>query len=137
MTGIINWFAQIGAVCSFSFRTLPERMGASAAAMFGIAGVVAVLVGVLSIAQGFERAMTLSGSPQTVIVMRSGSDTEMTSGLSREEVRVIADARGILRTPEGVAASAELFVVINLPKRDTGTDANVPMRGVEPGAFLV
>ena len=28
-------------------------------------------------------------------------------------------------------------MIVNLPKRSTGTDANVPMRGVEPAAFAV
>ncbi len=133
----MNWLAQIIAVTGFSLRTIPERKGSAAAAIFGIAGVVAVLVGVLSIAQGFRRAMVSAGSPQTVIVMRSGSDSEMMSGLQREEVRVVANAPGLLRTQEGPAASAELFVVINLPKRNTGTDANVPLRGVELSAFVV
>ena len=134
---MLNGLSQIAAVTGFSLRTIPERKGASAAAVFGIAGVVAVLVGVLSIAQGFRRAMTLSGSAQTVLVMRSGSDTEMMSGLSREDVRSIGNAPGLMRTAQGAAASAELFVVINLPKRDTGTDANVPLRGVELSAFDV
>jgi putative ABC transport system permease protein len=30
-----------------------------------------------------------------------------------------------------------LFVIIDLPKRSTATDANVPLRGVEPAALLV
>ena len=133
----MNWLSQVIAVTGFSLRTIPERKGSAAAAIFGIAGVVAVLVGVLSIAQGFRRAMVSAGSPQTVIVLRSGSDSEMMSGLQREEVRVVANAPGLLRTQEGPAASAELFVVINLPKRNTGTDANVPLRGVELSAFVV
>jgi putative ABC transport system permease protein len=133
----INPLMQVLAVTGFSLRTIPQRRGASAAALLGIAGVVAVLVGVLSIAQGFRRAMVAAGSPDTVIVMRSGSDTEMMSGLLRDDVRLIADAPGLLRTPEGPAASAELFVVINLPKRGTGTDANVPLRGVDRMAFAV
>jgi putative ABC transport system permease protein len=54
----------------------------------------------------------------------------MTSGLSREETRLIADAPGVARTADGPLASAELFVIINLLKRSTGTDANVPLRGV-------
>ena len=133
----MNWLSQVIAVTGFSLRTIPERKGSAAAAIFGIAGVVAVLVGVLSIAQGLRRAMVSAGSPQTVIVLRSGSDSEMMSGLQREEVRVVANAPGLLRTQEGPAASAELFVVINLPKRNTGTDANVPLRGVELSAFVV
>lgn len=132
-----NWIAQIIAVSGFSLRTIPERKGASASAVLGIAGVVAVLVGVLSIAQGFRKAMLSSGSPETVIVMRQGSDNEMMSGLQRDDVRLIANAPGLLSTPQGPAASAELFVVINLPKRGTGTDANVPFRGVELTALSV
>ena len=111
---MINWFCQLFAVIGFGLRTIPERKGASMAAIFGIAGVVAVLVGVLSIAQGFRQAMVASGSPETVIVLRRGSDTEMMSGLAREDVRLIGNAPGLWRGSEGPAASAELFVVINL-----------------------
>ncbi len=134
---MINWLYQLVAVAGFSLRTIPERKGASLAAVFGIAGVVAVLVGVLSIAQGFRHAMVASGSPETVLVLRRGADAEMMSGLQQEEVRLIGNAPGLLRGVAGPAASAELFVVINLPKRTTGTDANVPLRGVELSAFVV
>jgi putative ABC transport system permease protein len=50
---------------------------------------------------------------------------------------VIAEAPGIARNEQGPLASAELFVIVNLPKRSTGTDANVPMRGVESAAMNV
>ena len=131
-------------------RTIPQRLGSSAAAVFGVAGVVAVFVAVLSIAEGFRATMASSGSPASVIVMRGGSDSEMMSGLRREETRIIADAPGIARLPAaesaagpagtgsgGPAASAELFVIIDLPKRSTGTEANVPLRGVQHAAFDV
>jgi putative ABC transport system permease protein len=55
----------------------------------------------------------------------------------RDDVDVIERGPGILRTAEGPAASAELFVIVDLPKRSTGTDANVPLRGVEEAAFVV
>jgi putative ABC transport system permease protein len=61
----------------------------------------------------------------------------MTSGLSREETRLIADAPGIARNEGAPFTSAELFVMVNLPKRSTGTDANVPMRGVGKEAMAV
>ena len=61
----------------------------------------------------------------------------MVSGFLRESTRVIADAPGVARNADGPLASAELFVIINLPKRSTGTDANVPMRGVERAALKV
>lgn len=133
----MNWLSQIFSVTIFSLRTIPERKGAALAAAVGIAGVVAVLVGVLSIAEGFKAAMKVTGSDDVAIILRSGADTEMTSGFSREETRLIADTLGVARTGEGPLASAELFVIINLPKRSTGTDANVPFRGVGKSAMTV
>ena len=61
----------------------------------------------------------------------------MTSGLSRAQTRLIADAPGLARNAAGPLASAELFVIINLPKRSTGTDANIPLRGISPAAYDV
>lgn len=132
-----RWFQQVFALVDFNMRTLPKRKGSALAAIFGIAGVVAVLVGVLSIAQGFRRSMTASGSPDTAMVLRSGADSEMTSILGRDEARIIADAPGIARSNDKPLVSPELFVIVNLPKRSTGTDANVALRGVEPPAFGV
>jgi putative ABC transport system permease protein len=132
-----NWLAQILSVTLFNLRSIPERKGAALAAAVGIAGVVWVFVGFLSIAEGFRAAMTVTGPEDVAIVLRSSADNEMTSGLSREETRLIADAPGIARTGEGPLTSAELFVMINLPKRTTGTDANVPFRGVGQAAMAV
>ncbi len=137
MTGLINWIVQVAELASFNLRTIPERRGSAVSSMVGIAGVVIVLVGVLSIAAGFRQAMVSTGSPSTAVVLRSGSDSEMTSGLGRDEVRLIEDAPGIARDASGPLASAELFVIINLPKRSTGTDANVSLRGISPAAYAV
>jgi len=137
MAGPINWFVQVASITKFGLLSIPQRRGAVAATIIGIAGVVAVLVGVLSIAVGFKRAMEVSASPDTAIVLRSGADSEMVSGLGRDETRVIADAPGVARTSRGALTSAELFVIIDLPKRSTGTDANVPLRGVEASALQV
>ncbi len=137
MAGPLNWLAQVVAITRFGLMSIPQRRGAVAATVCGIAGVVAVLVGVLSIAAGFRRAMASSGSDDAAIVLRSGADSEMVSGLGRRETRLIADAPGVARDARGPLASAELFVIINLPKRSTGTDANVPLRGVEATAPVV
>ncbi|MEE8367926.1 MAG: ABC transporter permease [Thermoanaerobaculia bacterium] len=134
---MMNWITQVVSVVGFSLQTIPERKGSSLTAVFGIAGVVAVLVGVLSIAQGITHMAEVSAAPENVIVLRSGSDSEMMSGLSSDDVKTIAEAAGIARSKEGPIASSELFVIINLPKKTTGTDANVPLRGVTPPAFEV
>lgn len=125
------------AISTLSLRTLPRRAGASAVAVAGVAGVVLVFVAVLSIAEGFRAALADAGSPDTAIVMRGGSDTEVTSSLPLADTRIIKDALGVRRNADGPVASAELFVVVDLLKRGTGTVANVPLRGVQPAAFRV
>lgn len=133
----MNWIAQVAAVTALNLRSIGQRAGSSAVAVVGIAGVVVVLVAVLSIAEGFRAALVDAGSPDTAIVLRAGADTEMTSGLSRESTRIIAEAPGVRRGSSGPLASPELYVIVAIPKRSTGTDANVPFRGVEPVAFEV
>ena len=73
---MINWLRQIVSVTLFNLRTIPQRKGAVLAAAVGIAGVVAVFVGVLSIAEGFRSAMTVSGPDDTAIVLRSSADSQ-------------------------------------------------------------
>lgn len=133
----MNWLTQIVSIVLYNLRTIPERKGSALTAAFGIAGVVLVLVGVLAIAAGFQKALTATAANDIAIVLRAGADSEMNSGLSREEARLISDAPGIARGASGPLASAELFVIINLPKRSTGTDANVPLRGVSATSFEV
>jgi putative ABC transport system permease protein len=133
----MNWFTQIASITRFGMMSIPQRRGAVAATVIGIAGVVAVFVSVLSMAAGFKQAMTVSSSPDSAIVLRSGADSEMVSGFSREQTQIIADSPGVARAAQGPLSSAELFVIINLPKRSTGSDANVPLRGVEAPALLV
>jgi putative ABC transport system permease protein len=134
---VFNWIHQTFAVTALSLRTIPQRLGSTGVAIVGIAGVVVVFVSVLSIAAGFTAAMRGSGSPARALVMRSGADSEMTSGLGRPEVDVIKQAPGIRRDGQETLASAELYVIIDLPKKSTNTAANVPMRGVEPTALRV
>ncbi|HYI09992.1 MAG TPA: ABC transporter permease [Thermoanaerobaculia bacterium] len=129
---------QIAALITFNIRTLRGRLGSASAAVFGIAGVVAVLVGVLSIGEGFRRVMVVEGSPDTALVLRSGADNEMSSVLGRNDVDIIRDAPGVARDREGKPLmSPELFVIVDLPKRSTQTPANVPLRGVQQGAFAI
>lgn len=133
----MSFLTQMVSVALFNLRSLPGRKGSALAAAIGIAGVVGVLVGVLAIAEGFRQAMTASGSPEVAVVLRAGADSEMTSGLDRDTTRTIADAPGIAKGADGPITSSELFVIINLPKRSTGSDANVPLRGVQQKGFDV
>ena len=130
--------SQIIAVTGVNIRSIPARLGSSTVAVIGIAGVVLVFVAVLSIAEGVNATMKASGDPNLVLILRAGSDTEMTSGFGGDSVRVIQDAPGIARDGSGTPlTSPELFVVVDHPLKRSGSPANVPLRGVSPEAFKV
>jgi len=133
----VNWLAQIFVVTLMNLRNIPQRLGTSSVAIFGVACVVAVFIGVLSMAAGFQRTMVNVGSPDSVIIMRSGSTSEMSSGLGYDQVKVVADMPGLQKEGDTPLTSAELFVVVNIDKKTTKSSANVSLRGVHPMAFKV
>lgn len=121
---------QISAITSMNLRNVSQRATSSIVALVGIAGVVMVLIGVLSIAAGFRAVLTLSGAEDVAIVLRSGATDEMGSGLSQPQTRIVADAKDIAHDADGAIASPELYVIVDVPLKRTGTAANVPLRGV-------
>jgi len=124
-------FKQLVAAISMSLQTLPQRIGASSVIVIGIAGVVAVLVSVLAMGAGFRHTLADSGRADRAIILRGGSDAELNSSLTRADVDIISNAPGLARDSEGKAVlSSELVTVVNIPKIDTGTDANITLRGV-------
>ena len=133
----MRFFVQLGAVLGLVMRSLPQRTASSAIAVVGVTGVVLVFVAVLSVAEGFRAAMVGAGSPEIALVMRGGSDSELSSSLDLDTVRVVSDTPGVRRSGGRALASAELFVVVDVVKSGTGTPANVPLRGVGPAAFEV
>ena len=134
---MLGWLSQTVTVAALSVRTIPQRLSSSAVAVVGIAGVVIVFVAVLSIGEGFRAAMADASSPDRAIVMRSGADSEMTSAFGGPEADIIKEAPGLRRVDNRPMASAELYVLVDLNKRTTGTPANVPVRGIEPAALGV
>ncbi len=128
---------EVAVVTSLGLRTLPQRATPVLVATLGMLGVVAVFVAVLSVAEGFRATLAAAGAPELAMVMRAGSDTEMSSFLSGEDARLVANAPGVRRDDGGALSSAELFVVVDMPKKSTDTIANVPLRGVQPAAFRV
>jgi putative ABC transport system permease protein len=111
--------------------SLPQRLGASSVIVIGIASVVAVFVSVLAMASGFKHTLADSARADRVIVLRGGSDAELNSNLTREDINTIADAPGIAVDSSGHPLfSKEIITVVNVPKIDTGTDSNITLRGV-------
>ncbi len=137
MRRIASFVKQCWAVSVYNLQTIWQRRSSSAVAVFGVAGVVGVLVAVLSMAAGFRQVAESQARDDLAIVLRSGSTAESMSILSRQEVQAVEEAPGVARGASGPAASAELFVVIDRRKIGTGTQANVPLRGVGEGVLEV
>jgi putative ABC transport system permease protein len=125
---------QIFAVTVMNLRALPLRLTAALVSVIGIAGVVLILIALLSISEGFRRTLELSGSDHVAVVLRGNSSAELTSSFTQEQVQIIEQVPGIARDARGPVVSAELYTTVDQPKRTTGTPANAPFRGVEPDA---
>jgi len=128
---------QILAVSWLNILNLPKRVATSIVAIVGVMAVVLVFAAVLSMAKGFERTMIAAGSDDTAIILRSGATAELNSGLGYEQTLIVANAPGVLKSGDTTVTSAELFVIVNIKKRATNKDANVPLRGVQASAFDV
>ncbi len=125
------------AVTWLNILNIPQRIAASLVAVIGVAAVVLVFAAVLSMAKGFERTMISAGSEETAIIIRSGSTAELNSGLSNEQVLIVGNAPGVLKDGDQPVTSAELYVVVDIRKKSTDADANVPFRGVQSKAMEV
>lgn len=121
----------------YNLRSLKNRPVSTITTALGMALVVAVFVAMMALANGFRAALVSSGSTDNVIVLRKGSNDELTSGLSRETANIIGAMPFVAKNAEGVSlASPETFVVISLNRLDGGL-ANVVARGVSPQAAEV
>jgi putative ABC transport system permease protein len=122
---------------SYNFRSIRERWTSSIVAILGIAGTVGVFVAMLSLASGFKATLVASGSPDNALVMRAGSTTEMTGGITLDSVKIVQDAPGIARDASGPLITQEVVGVVPFPLISTGTDANVQVRGVSPNVLRI
>ena len=123
--------SQIAAVTMINLRSIPQRWGMSLATVLSVALVVAVLLGFLAMANGFRQTVEGTGSDEVAVMLRSGSQAELNSGFGRDTVRLVEAAPGVAADAEGEPIlSAELYVIADGRKRATGTDANLPLRGV-------
>jgi putative ABC transport system permease protein len=125
------------ALLVLSLRSVPQRIGSSLVSIIGIAGVVAVMVCVLSMATALQRTLTGAAQPERAIVLRKGTTAEGASTLSREAVFVIQSAPGIAEAGSMRLASAEVLAAVSLPKRGSSVSAEVTVRGLPPAGLRV
>ncbi len=123
------------AVTLMNLRSIPNRLGTSLVIVVGIAGVVGVLIAMLSMSKGFERTLKGTGTESRALMISAGSTSELSSYLQPDVIALLRALPGVKRSAEGrPLASAELLVITELKKGEGANRAsvNVALRGVEP-----
>ena len=123
----------------YNVRSVLQRPVSTAMTALGVGVVVAVFIAMLALANGFAAALASTGSPDNILVLRRGANSELVSGISRDDARTIMASPHIAVGSDGrPLASPEVFVAINIHRLgDTLSMANVVARGVSDAAFTV
>jgi putative ABC transport system permease protein len=131
--------SQTIAITGINVRSIPERWAPSLVIVIGLAGVVAVFTALLAMSTGFESTLKAAGRTDVAIVMRGGSDSELNSGLTRDDADLIKQAPGVRAGADGKPiGSAEMMIIAELLRGDSTKDAaNITVRGVEQDAFVL
>jgi ABC-type lipoprotein release transport system permease subunit len=124
----------------YNVRSVIQRPLSTMMTALGIALVVAVFIGMLALANGFRAALVRTGSPDNVLLLRRGADSELTSGLGRDAVSIISASPHIATDGSGrPMISPEVYVLVPLHREgaDTNALANVVVRGISERAWVV
>ncbi len=132
----MSTFTQTREIVLMNLRSIPDRLAPSLVIVIGIAGVVAVMVALLSMSSGLSQTLGATGREDQVVITRGGSQGELSSFLAIASMTLIKQDRAVARNSDGQAmASGELIVITEVPRPGQSTGANVTMRGVEPIGF--
>ncbi|MDQ2949350.1 MAG: ABC transporter permease [Acidobacteriota bacterium] len=115
---------------TYNLRNLVVRKTTTLMTALGIALTVAVLLSVLALVNGLRTAFQSSGNPLQILVMRKGSNAELTSGMTRAVYQDIKSLDGIAKLDGEPMTSLEMVTVINLPSVDHPAGTNVTLRGL-------
>jgi putative ABC transport system permease protein len=123
---------------AYNLRNLTVRKTTTLMTALGIALTVSVLVAVLALVNGLRGAFASTGNPLNVLVMRKGSTSELTGGMTREMFSDLKSEGGIARAANGQPlASLELITVINLPGIDQPDGVNITLRGITEAGLQI
>lgn len=119
----------------YTVRSLWVRRTTSLATALGIGLVVFVLAAALMLSNGVKKTMAAAGSDDVGIVLRKGSDNELSSALEDTQLSLLRAAPGVVKDPQGNGvASGEIVFVTTADKVGAAGASNVSIRGVSPTA---
>lgn len=134
----MHTLTQVREIVWMNLKSIPNRAGASTVIVVGIAGVVAVLVAMLSMSAGLQRTLSGTGALDRAIVLRGGSNGELASFHDRASATLIRQDPSILRSKDGLPmSSGEIIVITEVPRKGQKNGTNVTLRGIEPMGFTL
>jgi putative ABC transport system permease protein len=117
----------------YNIRNLKLRKGLTVMTSLGIALTVTTAIFLMALVAGLDRAFVSSGSSKNVLVLRKGSEAELSGGFDASLFPTLKTLPGIAKDSHGEAmASGEWVVVIVLPRKDGTGEVNVTVRGMMP-----
>ena len=123
---------------SYNVRNLWTRRLTTTLTVGGIALVVFVFAAVLMLAQGVEDTMVATGSADNVIIIRKGSNSELLSAVSRDQIGIISTFPEVATTSDGKPfATNDVITMTNLYKKKSHDMGNIVIRGISSGAFTL
>jgi len=123
---------------SYNVRNIMQRPWSTLMTALGIGLVVAILIGALALASGFQAALVENGSPDNAFILRTGADSEISSGISLEQAAILRAHPQVAPGPDGrPLVSNDLVVLTNLQRLGQEGSSNVPIRGIDPNALAV
>lgn len=129
----MSTWTQVREITLMNLRSIPERLGPSLVIVIGIAGVVAVLVALLSMSSGLDETLGSGGRTDQAVITRGGANGELASFLAIGSATLVKQDPAIARAEDGTPlASGELIVITEVPRPGQRTGANVTLRGIEP-----
>lgn len=134
----MSTLTQMREIVAMNLRSIPDRLAPSLVIVVGIAGVVAVMVALLSMSTGLTATLGATGREDQVVITRGGSNGELASFLTVASATLLRQDRAIARGADGQPlASSELIVITEVPRPGQSSGANVTLRGIAPTGFAL
>jgi len=129
---VASLFNQVRAVTALNILSIPQRAAMSIASIVSVALSVAVLLFFLALSNGLASTLRGSGADDIAMAIREGSNAELNSVLSRDQLNILAAGPAVRQHEGKPLVSGELLVIVDGKRRSSGENANIPFRGIGP-----
>src|SRR5439155_15836571 len=123
---------------SYNVRNVLQRPVSTLTTAVGVGLTVAIFIGALALAGGFQAALIESGSKDNALALRKGADSEISSAITRAQAEILRASSDVATGPDGKPlVSADLVVVTNKPRLGQPGSSNVTVRGIDAGSLAM